>query len=267
MSYGKHLNKASSFFFLTGFLAAKVQYLPFYLFSVITNIFSSACYLIGYLLWLVASLVNPESIKHKDFWYGFASFNTQHKYAAYLGLTATICFFVAISSPFIAIPAAWLFASSNLFWCVAEFHKLKFSPKSSDYSANYQSNYLQYAALMTAVSLITALSVTCSMLFPLAGFAILTGSAILSLVIGIQALNCWITANMDDHKPDYELVDSYTHMSENLLEATPKNMLSHEESKINEEVRTFQPLFAKSNLSLPEPIIVETPAITPTFYS
>ncbi|WP_419418498.1 hypothetical protein ACNVED_07995 [Legionella sp. D16C41] len=254
MSYGKHLNKFSSLFFFMGFVAAKMQFFSFYLFSVAANIFSLTCYLIGYLFWLVASFLNQNTVEHDNSWYGLTSFTTQHKYAAALGIAATVCFFIAINTPFVAIPAVWLFAASNIFWCIAEFNKWKHPPEDKEYSSNRQTNYLQYSLLSTATSLVTALAVTFSMIFPLSGFAILTGASIISLIISIQTLNAWASVNLANDKPDYVLAESYLQMFKNLSNIKPENLPSANYEKINNEELTTKPLFTKVNYNNLSPI-------------
>ncbi|STX51529.1 Uncharacterised protein [Legionella busanensis] len=244
MSYGKYLNKFSSLFFFLGFATAKLQLLPFYFFSFITSIFSLACYLTGYLLWLVASFINPHSDKHSGFWYGFTSFTTQHKVAATLGAAAIICFFIALTSPFVAIPAVWLYAAGNTFWCIAEYHKWKHPPQDQEYSAKRQANYLQYALLTTATSFVTALSITFSMIFPLSGFAILTSAAIISLIFSIQSLNAWASVNLSKDKPDCPLTESYLQMVENLNIAKSEIAQAPKQEKTSSEKSTpHKPLF------------------------
>ncbi|MGQ3887620.1 hypothetical protein ACQUW5_01140 [Legionella sp. CNM-1927-20] len=244
MSYGKYLNRFSSIFFFIGFVTAKLQNLPFYLFSFITSIFSLACYLTGYLLWLLASFINPHSAKHPDFWYGFTSFTTQHKFAATLGAAATICFFISLTSPFVAIPAVWLFAASNTFWCIAEYHKWNHPPQDKEYSANRQSKYLQYALLTTATSFVTALSITFSMIFPLSGFAILTSAAIISLIFSIQSLNAWASVNLSNDKPDCILTESYLQMIGNLNMSKSETLqISNHDKASSENLASQKSLF------------------------
>ncbi|WP_131783415.1 hypothetical protein [Legionella gresilensis] len=268
MSYGKYLNKFSSLFFFVGFATAKLQLLPFYLFTFITSIFSMACYLTGYLLWLIASFINPHSTRHSDFWYGFTSFTTQHKLAATLGAIATVFFFISLTSPFVAIPAVWLFAASNTFWCIAEYHKWKHPPQDKEYSANRQSKYLQYALLTTATSFVTALSITFSMIFPLSAFAILTSAAIISLIFSIQSLNAWASANLSNDKPDCPLTESYLQMVENFkISKSEVSQVHNKENASDKNLTSQKPLFSDetthylTNLSANEmSISIETSA-------
>lgn len=142
---------------------------------------SMIAYLIGYGLWFAASLLHHEYARAPDSWLGFTSFREQYQVSAIIGITASIIWFFF---PAIIVPAAWLFLLSNLIWCISEHHKHVNPPpeyNTPDTKPHFvigQSLYCNYTTIVTIVSLVTALALTLSVIFPPAAGTILLISGV-----------------------------------------------------------------------------------------
>jgi hypothetical protein len=201
VSKSKKLDKASGFFFLAGFLAGKIRYLPLTIVSSILTSLSLALYLTGYTLWFIASHLYPEHAQHKDKWYGFAQFKEQNLLAAALGLIATVLSVSAIFFPILLIPAAWAFLASNSIWTIGEYHKLNNPhPLDETYSHTHQKSYLNYAITMTAIAAITAASTTLIFFFPPIAIPLLFLSTVVCLGLGAMAIESWLNFSFGNHK-------------------------------------------------------------------
>ncbi|RUR12296.1 hypothetical protein [Legionella sp. km772] len=211
----KIIDKLSSISFFLSLVASKVQYIPAVTIATpFLNLITFGLSLIGYSMWYVASRFYPEQYPRDKEWYGFASFKEQNAYAAFLGIGAAVLSIVAISIPVWAIPAAWLFFSSNVVWAIGEYHKLKNPPADEEYSKSYQKSYLSYALAMTSVGLSTALSATAIFLFPLQTIPILAVSGLISIAMSLIAAEYWLNYNFEAHKKTP--LPSYNKMSHGL---------------------------------------------------
>ena len=211
------LDKASGVSFFLSTLASKIQYLPLVtLTTPFLNLISLTFSLFGYSVWYVGSYFYPNQLPKNAKWYGFAPFKEQNTYAAFIGIGAAIISMIAIAIPIMAIPAAWLFFSSNVVWVIGEYHKLKHPPADENYSDSFQRSYLSYALSLTSVGLITALAATFVFIFPLQTIPILAIAGISSIALSLVAAEHWLNFNFSEHKKMPTKKASYDKMSHGL---------------------------------------------------
>lgn len=189
MSNESTLNKASGFFFFSGFLLSKFQYAPFAIASSITNLVALVLYMIGYGLWFIGvqkSAPNPK-------WSPFINFKEKFLHAAILGLLATTVSILAIINPLFLIPAGWIYFISNILWTKGEYYKLNasYDNESSPFYQS-QSNYFNYSIAMSTIGFVTATATTLSLLVPAIALPVIILSAIMCLGLGALAFEYWI---------------------------------------------------------------------------
>lgn len=213
VSISSKLGKVSSFFFFTGLVFGKAQYLPIPIVSTILNVLSLLSYLMAYSFWFISSHFYPNHTQHKNEWYGFAQFKEQYLAASVLGLLATSFSLAALLVPVLLIPAAWIFLASNLMWTFAEYHKF-YNPPTYDenYSHSYQDAYLSHAITITSMSVIATISATLVFLFPPITLHVFVVSSILLLGLTLLAAETWLNFNFGGHKPNPPET-SYTQMN------------------------------------------------------
>ncbi|MDP3558779.1 MAG: hypothetical protein Q8R79_00315 [Legionellaceae bacterium] len=162
MSLYKKFDKGSGVLFFAGVFFSRITVFisaPFI--GQILGTLGMGLYSIAYLLWITASLLHPKISPQKTLWFNTISYPRQFILAAVIGLAAAGVAITAIFFPIAALPAYWLFAISNAIWCVGEYHKKQFPPSfDPSYQAEKQNRYLQYAAIVSAISLFTALIFT-----------------------------------------------------------------------------------------------------------
>nr|WP_284498347.1 hypothetical protein [Legionella maioricensis] len=211
------MGKVSSFFFFSGFVFGKIQNLPIPVVSAAFNIISLVFYMVGYGVWFIASHFYPEYTKKEEEWYGFAQFKEQYLFAATLGLLATALSIAGFFVPVLLIPAAWMFVASNFMWASGEYHKLKHPPTYDEkYSHTYQEAYTSYAATMTSMSIIAALSTTVIFIFPPATIPVLILSTIIAVGLSAFAIENWLNYTFGDHKPTPLIKTSHSQMNHSL---------------------------------------------------
>ncbi len=243
MSTTSTLGKVSTFFFLSGFVCGKAQYLPFPLVGSIFNGISLLFYMMGYGVWFISSHFHPDHTYNEDEWYGFAQFKEQHLFAATLGLIATVLSIAGFFAPVLLIPAAWVFLASNCMWATSEYHKLQNPhPEDEEYSHTYQKAYFSYALTLAGIGLVTALSTTLVFLFPPLTFPILIASGVVIAGLSILVAEIWLSYTFDDHPRTP--VSSNSHQQ--IIEALgPKKEL--------EETNSPEPYHGKSVLQTNKP--------------
>lgn len=244
MNFARTMDKASGMFFFAGFFASKLKTLPFATFSLITYITSLSLFLLGYSFWLIACHFYPDHARLYGHWFALREFREQSKTSALLGLIGIIGCFTAFMFPPIILPALWLIVGSNIIWSVSQFHKMRNPPHyEEDFSSTRQSAYLNYVLIMTAVSLITALSATIAVMIPPIGATVLTLSAIYGFLVTLGAFYFWFECNLGEHQPDTLRNKSYKQMSLDLsLNHEPH--LKLDTIKTKDEAVFFQPLFS-----------------------
>ncbi|KTD50791.1 hypothetical protein [Legionella quateirensis] len=217
MTQAKNISKASSYFFLIGFIVSKIQYLPIVFVSIIPNVISLVCYFMAYGLWFISSHFLDSNKPNKEEWYGFAQFKEQFLYAATIGIIASLISISSLFLPVLIVPATWLFCTSNILWSIGEYNKLK-HPSESDinFSYSYQQTYLSYALTMTAIAFTTALGATLIFIFPPITMPILIISTITSSGLGILSCDYWLDYTFGDHKTTSPVNQSYHQMSDSL---------------------------------------------------
>lgn len=224
------LGKASSFFFFSGFVISKIQYLPVAIVSSALTLLSLGMYFIGYALWFISSHFHPDQKIANEEWYSFAQFKEQFLYASILGLIGTLLSITAIFFPVVLVPAAWLYVGSNILWAIGEFHKLN-NPPVDDENFNYekQNNYLSYALTMTTIALIAATATTLVYFFPPIALTVILTSSIICVGLGLLAAEHWLNSNFGDYKKDPDTGvknhnTSYKSMSRNLQNSEKKTL-------------------------------------------
>lgn len=228
----KILDKISSISFFLSMLASKLQFIPTNVVAPIFTLLSVSLNFLGYGLWFVSSHFYPEHKPKYSEWYGFAAFKEQNKYAAFVGMGGVLLSLAAIALPVLAIPAAWMFFISNAFWAMGEYHKYKSPLQNEQYSKSYLKSCFSFAAAMTLMGLIAALTTTLIFVAPALVVPIFVVSAILSAGIGLVALRSWLDFTFGDHKklPPKEM--SYNKMANELgsslqLEENPTHQPYH----------------------------------------
>lgn len=179
----KMLDSTSGALFMIGLVTSKLRFLPIPVFSTIIGLVSLGSYLSGYLIWLITCRFYSQYPKMSNAWFGFLPIRQQHLIAASIGLVAITLCLAALSLPILGVAGSWLFAISNLFWAIAEYHRFKNPPSKAmnpTYSHQRQAYYLSYATLATMVSIMAAVVLTASFFF-VATPAIVTLAAVIAL--------------------------------------------------------------------------------------
>lgn len=236
--YFAKLGKVSSYFFFSGFVLSKAQYLALPGVASILMLAAVSSNLTGYLLWLIATFFYPEHKKLNNKWFAFNDFSEQHQKAAILGAVATAIGLAAVFFPVLFIPATWLIFASNILWSTSEYHKLKNPPPSDEpFSESFQSNYVTYAVTMSSIALVTALGTTLAIVFSPVAIYIFLAMTILSLGLGIVAADYWITCNFGIHEPTVHK-NSYNHLTTSLgpkTQAEPDAPIPHHGTALHKD--------------------------------
>lgn len=247
MSTTSILGKVSSFFFFSGFVFAKIQYLPFPVVAPAFNAVSLLFYAMAYSVWFLSSHFHPNHDPEEKEWYGFAQFKEQHLFAATIGLLATTLSIAGIFVPILLVPAAWLFFASNLMWTIGEYHKLKNPPLyDEEYSHTYQQSYFYYAITMSCISAVAGLSATSVFLFPPLTIPILVVSAIIVIGLSVLAGELWLDYTFGNHKPTLGTTNSHYQMNQTL-----GAQVQPEQAPLLAPYHTKSPLNSKTKLSPP----------------
>lgn len=228
MSDAKNLDTASGYFFVSGFVLARIRQIPIPVISTLLNIISLGLYLLGYLLWFISSHLYSDQLPPNNKWYGFADFGVQNRAAAVIGLIATGFSIAALFCPVLIVPASWLFLISNIVWAISEYHKLNYPPEEDkEYSHSQQQAYFNYALTMAVMGFVAALGTTiaffCS---PTLVLPVLITSSILCIGLGALAAEYWLDLTFGNHKTRLTN-ESHKQMSRSL---GPKEMLELEKS-------------------------------------
>lgn len=187
------LNRTSVAFFLLGFIADKLRFVPVALVSTIANLAALFFNFLGYLAWFAASKLYPEHPKLKQVKFGLNQFKTQNKISALLGGIAIITAAIALALPVLLIPTAWLFALSSVVWVYSEYNKKQHPfPGDKEFSSKRQSLFLRFALALTTLSVLTAVAATLSFVFPMAAPIVLTISAIATIYMIAIIFYFWV---------------------------------------------------------------------------
>lgn len=225
MVNARKLDRTSGFFFFSGFMLSKLQYVPFALVAGTFRFLSLGFYLVGYGLWFASNYLRPGHQQHHNEWYGFAKMKEQFILSSAIGFIATALSVAAVFLPVLFPPAAWLFVLGNVVWAIGEYHKLKNPPKDDDdFSTSRQKAYLAYTVTTTGISLITAVSATLMILFPPVAIPITIFSLLLCTGLGFLSFEFWLNSSYGAHKAD-SIPGSHSKMSAEL-----GSSLSHDNS-------------------------------------
>lgn len=207
----KIFDAASGYLFMAGSFASKLTVFSVFL-SAISSIISLIAYLLGYLAWYIAALYYPNTPKKPE-WFGFAPLKEQYQLTAVLGLIATIlCIYTPVLLPF----AAWMYALSNIMWCITEYHKQENPPLNEEgFSSIRQRLYFRYTLLVTISSAAIAITATISLFFPPLAFALFVGSTIFTVGLAVISLYYWGQCTFSSFSPDRS-EHSYTILSNEL---------------------------------------------------
>lgn len=196
----KIIDKLSSISFFLSLVASKIQYIPIVnIAESFLNLLTLGLVLTGYSLWYVASHFYPDHNPEFSEWYGFTTFKHQNTLAASVGIIAAILSIVALTLPSLAVPATWLFFSSNIIWAVGEYHKLQNPPADETYSRSYQKSYLSYAIAMTSSGLVSALAATAILFFPIYTIPVIAVSSLMSIALSFIAAEYWLNYTFEKH--------------------------------------------------------------------
>jgi len=202
VTHAEKLDEASGYFFLSGLVLSKFQIVPVALVSSIFKLISLTLYLIGYILWFIASHLHPDHKINKTKWYNFIQLKEQNRLSAILGLIATVLSFAAIVVPVMFPPACWIYLVANIIWTIGAYNKLKNPPPhETTYSHTRQKEFLFYAFTATMISLITAIAATFILVFPIMAIPITIASILICAVLGVHALEHWLNYRYGTHEP------------------------------------------------------------------
>lgn len=253
MTVEKILSKSSGGLFFSGFMLSKLQYLPFPVVSAAFRFISLGLYLLGYISWFVASLLQPDHKHHHDKWYGFAKIKEQFLLSSCIGFIGAILSVVAVFIPILFPPAAFIFFLGNIIWTIGEFHKLKNPPGHDEhFSSTQQKSYVHYAVTTTAISLITAVAATLMVIFPAMTLTITIFSLLVCVGLGALAFEFWLDTNFGKHSPTHTQYipqhESYSTMSHGFGSSC---VLEHSFSLESDELKTIppSPLFKRVSTS------------------
>ncbi|OGV45010.1 MAG: hypothetical protein A3F46_02420 [Legionellales bacterium RIFCSPHIGHO2_12_FULL_42_9] len=194
MNHAKNLDNASGKLFLAGFMTAKIRQLPIPFIGQILGLISFSCYLIGYIMWLIASRFYPSHPPKAESWYGFTQIKNQNRTAAALGLAGVTLCLLSFAFPVLLLPGMSLFALSNIIWSIAEYHRRQNPPRNdAAYSPPKQDYYVSYAVLSTIVSVMSAASLALAIIFPPIAIPVLFFSAFVGFTMTVAA--CYFLLN------------------------------------------------------------------------
>lgn len=238
MIHAERLNKVSTAFFFLGFTTARMQHLPIPFIAPVSTLGSLIFYAIGYFLWELASERYASNPVLPKYWYGFSQFKDQYKTASILGGLALVCCLVGILFPVALVVAAWIFTLSNVFWSIAEYHKLKAPPAEEEekFSTRNQSYYFKYVACVTLITLVTTITTTLAFIFPPAALLIAAIAVVTSLFLSGFAMHFWTECTLNKVPPDKVLnnlseEDSYKKMMTNVRRQEKTSELEPEAQK------------------------------------
>lgn len=183
------LDNVVNFLFALGFITSKLSYSPFILLIPYSQPISLLCYGIGYILWLLISKLSPSTPAQSHAWYGFAEFKDQHQLAAILGIAAVFCYAAALTMPMAFLVSGWLFALSDIIWCIGEYHKNQSLPKNAPTREDpWKKVTFRYSLLASEFALLNALTTTLTIFFPPVSILMLYTWGLVTAIIGIQTI-------------------------------------------------------------------------------
>ena len=247
MNHAKNLDNASGKLFLAGFMTAKLRQLPIPFVGQTFGLISYSCYLIGYVLWLIASRFYPDQPPKTEAWYGFTQIKHQNRTAASLGLIGVTLCLLSFAFPVLLLAGMSLFAVSNLVWSVAEYHRRQNPPQNeASYSPPRQNYYVSYAVLSTIVSVMSAAALALAVICPPIGIPALFISGFIGFTMTIAA--CYFLLNTppteDRTKPGAETITgSHRRMQPQLSASNAEPEQSNKISPPQKKPSSYPPLF------------------------
>lgn len=202
-----------------GFVMAQLQFIP----AIATTIhaISLLFYFAGYLFWLTSSEVYKDYAITNEHWYTFASIKTQYSLASWLGMFAVACCSLSFFYSSLLVPTYWIFVLCNFCWSSAEETILDNPPPKEidhEFSTSYQKAYSRYSKLITALSVLTALSTTMTTFFPSVAVIIFSVSPFISIPLTFFIAHAFYIATFEEHKIDHDEshddAESYVTISE-----------------------------------------------------
>lgn len=210
------LEKISNFFFFTG---SVLKNLPLIIISPWFTLTYLLSFFIGYTLLLVDTSFDLDHQKLRKHWHGIAEIENQTIFAAVLGIIATLITLLAVFSPVLVIPGAWIFFISNAVRANKEYCLLKNHQKNDlEYNHEYQKSFVNFTFTTTIMSLVTALSITFIFIFPPLAPVIIVSVICSNLILGGFAVQYWLEFNRHEHQKETQaLANSYQQLFKKLV--------------------------------------------------
>jgi hypothetical protein len=214
------LDTAGGVVFFGGAALIKIQLALPPPFSVIINSIALGLYSIGYVLWLIESLLLPKRTHSNEAWHAVNAFKKQFTAASIIGLIATMCGIASIFFPLLIIPTCWIFMLSNACWVIGEYQKTASPPKDDPaYQHQKQLAYYQYVQVIAIISLTTAIITTVSFFFP----PFIWAAVIVAPILSLLALKTWFDAHLVNYAPKSPQKHESSYESMNhLVQLAPK---------------------------------------------
>lgn len=273
----KRLDSISGNLFFAGMIIIKAKYIPHALASTILNLIALSVYLMGYLLWFIATICYPNHPKLRNKWYGFTTFKEQFQISSLIGFLATI---FCLVFPVFILPAAWLFVISNLFWVIGVLQQIRTTDlPTKTMSPTQEVDYLRYVVLITTASVVAAIAATAALLFPPIAPIVLSVGAVIGLCVSLVGMIYLARSHRgngrDPSNPSYAAITNGLNEDLDLsptMDPTPSAALDSETTPLgledNEEILYPSGFFNQCSDVLPveTDVVVDTqPTYNPPF--
>lgn len=189
------------------------KFIPIPNIAYIIHLVGFGFYLGSYATWLLTVCFYPD-LRKETGWYAFTDFKKQNAIASLIGIAGVVCaILAAFVFPPLIIASGWLLVISNIFWVMSEYQKFKvFHEEGKVHEAGQQRKYTAYASFILAGSIISAISFSLMMAFPLYITTISIASLLIIAVLTTIALSFWISSKLhkspkheNSKKPEAEL--------------------------------------------------------------
>lgn len=203
--------KLSKFSFGIGLVVKNLMRIPG--FAEVLALPAAVLWLIGYSTWYIGTLYFEENrTRRRDKWYGFVEFRQQHLMAALVGTIATtLCIFF----PLMIAPTAWLYAISNLLWTLGVIHEKNTpQPENDEFSADKQAFFAKFSLTVTLASIVVAISVTATIIFPLAAPILIPVAGIIGSLLTLLSAGFFIKFSAGSFETDKQKIERKRQVAE-----------------------------------------------------
>ena len=267
MAKNSKLDTLSSNFFFSGIVVGRVAKLCPPIINQALFILGNLLYLAGYISWKVSihqdetNRYGLSSSQKEQFDKEFQQ-NPFYMIAALFGILACTVTLLNIPTAMTALSTSWLFASSNICWLQAEtliFNQLcQNQPGSLAHTA--QGHYYKYTNLATIISLISSLSLTLCIVFPLATPAISLVSVVTLITLNIFAIQSWVKSSsafraLKADRPPEAINIEETESYELLNRKFPKQVQTESHTNTASQNLLIQSPLASPDLTSPPPVL------------